>query len=243
MNDPRWPASVLEQPALVVAPVLLGATISGRGVTVRITEVEAYMGESDPGSHAFRGQRVRNRHLFGPPGTLYAYRSYGIHTCLNVVSGPDGFASGSLLRGGEVVDGLEVARQRRGDRAADRDLARGPGNLGQALGALLEDDGTSVLDGRGPYTLRLAPMVGLEERVAFLTSAPPPGPAGPGAPAPGTPGLEAALTAAPPLPPGIASGPRTGIRGVAGGAGFPWRFWLAGDPTVSAYRRHPQALD
>ncbi|MFZ7088050.1 DNA-3-methyladenine glycosylase [Curtobacterium sp. RRHDQ10] len=207
--------SLLDLPALAVAPALLGATISGRGVTIRITEVEAYMGETDPGSHAFRGVRTRNRHLFGPPGTLYAYRSYGIHTCCNIVSGPDGVASGSLLRAGEVVDGLDVARERRGDRVTDVGLARGPGNLGQALGALLDDDGSSTVDGTGPYTVRLSPVDGLEARLA----------------------------AAQDLPSGISTGPRTGIRGLAGGAGFPWRFWLAGDPTVSAYRRHPQALD
>lgn len=228
---------LLELPALAVAPALLGATITGRGVTVRITEVEAYMGEIDPGSHAFRGLRPRNRHLFGRPGTLYAYRSYGIHTCLNIVSGPDGSASGSLLRGGEVVDGLDLARDRRGARVADVGLARGPGNVGQALGARLEDDGSNALDGTGPYTVRLSPVHGLEARLAVLTD-----PSVRDAVAT-TDGLEAVLAAAPGLPSGIATGPRTGIRGVAGGSGFPWRFWLAGEPTVSAYRRHPQALD
>jgi DNA-3-methyladenine glycosylase len=238
MSDPQLvlPA-LLALPALAVAPALLGATITGRGVTIRITEVEAYMGDIDPGSHAFRGLRTRNRHLFGAPGTLYAYRSYGIHTCLNMVSGPDGVASGSLLRAGEVVDGLDVARERRGSRVTDVGLARGPGNLGQALGARLDDDGSSAVDGSGPYTVRLSPVDGLEARLAFLTDrsvrdavwSPT--------------GLEAVLTAAPRLPSVIRTGPRTGIRGVAGGDGFPWRFWLAGDPTVSAYRRHPQAVD
>jgi DNA-3-methyladenine glycosylase len=231
------PLQLLGLPALAVAPALLGATIVGRGVTVRITEVEAYMGEIDPGSHAFRGVRPRNRHLFGPPGTLYAYRSYGIHTCCNIVSGPDGTASGSLLRGGEVVAGRDLARERRGERVTDVGLARGPGNLGQALGARLDDDGSSTLDGSGPYTVRLSPVDGLEARLAFLTE-----PSVRDAVAT-TDGLEAVLAAAADLPSVISTGPRTGIRGLAGGAGFPWRFWLAGDPTVSAYRRHPQALD
>lgn len=218
---------LLAEPSLVVAPALLGATIAGRGVTVRITEVEAYMGDADPGSHAFRGLRTRNAHLFGPPGTLYAYRSYGIHTCLNVVSGAAGVPSGSLLRAGEVVDGVGVARARRGATVADRMLARGPGNLGQALGALLADDGSSLLDGSGPYVLTLDP--GLEARLASAS--------------PDTVLQELRSERLADGSPRIASGPRTGIRGVAGGAGFPWRFRLTGDPTVSAYRRHPQALD
>ncbi|KQO63110.1 DNA-3-methyladenine glycosylase [Curtobacterium sp. Leaf261] len=228
---------LLELPALAVAPALLGATITGRGVTVRITEVEAYMGEIDPGSHAFRGLRPRNRHLFGPPATLYAYRSYGIHTCLNIVSGPEGVASGSLLRAGEVVHGLSVARDRRGPKVTDEGLARGPGNLGQALGAQLDDDGSSAADDAGPYTIRLSPVDGLEDRLAVLTDRSVRDAVAT------TDGLEALLAAAPGLPSGIRTGPRTGIRGVAGGAAFPWRFWLAGDPTVSTYRRHPQALD
>ncbi|WIB64509.1 MULTISPECIES: DNA-3-methyladenine glycosylase [unclassified Curtobacterium] len=215
-------AGVLGEPALAAAPALLGATITGRGVTVRITEVEAYMGETDPGSHAFRGPRQRNRHLFGAPGTLYAYRSYGIHTCLNVVSGPDGFASGSLLRAGAVVEGVSLARERRGDRVPDVGLARGPGNLGQALGAMLTDDGSSVLDGRGPYVLRFAD--GLEERLASSTTAL----------------LDESLADGRPR---ISVGPRVGVGGVAGGRAFPWRFWLTGEPTVSSYRRHPQATD
>ncbi|MBT1546900.1 DNA-3-methyladenine glycosylase [Curtobacterium aurantiacum] len=226
-------AALLAQPAPIAAPALLGATIAGRGVALRITEVEAYSGPTDPGSHGHRGMTERNRHLFGPPGTLYAYRSYGIHTCVNVVSAPAGTSSGSLLRGAQVVDGLDVARARRGPTVADVALARGPGNLGGALGAVLgEDDGTSLLDGSGPFVLTLAP--GLEARLAS---------AGPAhvldellsetVPGPGTGG---------PVP-RISRGPRTGVGGIAGGARYPWRFWLTGDPTVSTYRRHKGALD
>jgi DNA-3-methyladenine glycosylase len=213
--------ALLREPAPVCAPALLGATITGKGVSLRITEVEAYSGEVDPGSHGHRGVTPRNRHLFGPPGTLYAYRSYGIHTCVNVVSGPAGQSSGSLLRGAAVIAGADVARERRGPTVTDVALARGPGNLGVALGAVLgEDDGTSVLDGSGPYTLRLAPA--LEAR---LTSAP------------------VAQVVDDLLSDGlVARGPRTGVGGVAGGAAFPWRFWLPGDPTVSAYRRHKGAI-
>ena len=225
--------ALLAEPAPVCAPALLGATITGRGVTLRITEVEAYWGPTDPGSHGPRGPTPRNRHLFGPPGTLYAYRSYGIHTCVNVVSAPAGTSSGSLLRGAEVVDGIELARERRGPSVPDAALARGPGNLGSALGAVLgEDDGTSLLDGSGPFTLRLAP--GLEAR---LTSADPADVVG------------SLLQEAVPGPVGpspvrrISRGPRTGVAGVAGGTTFPWRFWLTGEPTVSAYRRHQRAVD
>ncbi|MCS5518360.1 DNA-3-methyladenine glycosylase [Curtobacterium flaccumfaciens] len=226
-------AALLAEPAPIIAPALLGATIAGRGVALRITEVEAYSGPTDPGSHGHRGMTERNRHLFGPPGTLYAYRSYGIHTCVNVVSGPAGTSSGSLLRGAEVVEGLDVARARRGSTVADVALARGPGNLGGALGAVLgQDDGTSLLDGSGPFVLTLAP--GLEARLASA------------GPAHVVDELLSETLAGPPAGaavPRISRGPRTGVGGIAGGVRYPWRFWLTGDPTVSTYRRHKGALD
>jgi DNA-3-methyladenine glycosylase len=226
-------AALLAEPAPIAAPALLGATIAGRGVALRITEVEAYSGPTDPGSHGHRGMTERNRHLFGPPGTLYAYRSYGIHTCVNVVSGPAGTSSGSLLRGAQVVEGLDVARARRGPKVADVALARGPGNLGGALGAVLgQDDGTSLLDGSGPFVLTLAP--GLEARLASA------------GPAHLIDELLSETLAGPPAGaavPRISRGPRTGVGGIAGGARYPWRFWLTGDPTVSTYRRHKGALD
>ncbi|WP_412873549.1 DNA-3-methyladenine glycosylase [Curtobacterium poinsettiae] len=228
----RGIAALLAEPAPVIAPALLGATIAGRGVTLRITEVEAYSGTTDPGSHGHRGMTERNRHLFGPPGTLYAYRSYGIHTCVNVVSGPAGTSSGSLLRGAQVVEGLDLARARRGPTVADVALARGPGNLGGALGAVLgQDDGTSLLDGSGPFVLTLAP--GLEARLAS---------AGPARV------IDELLSETLPGPragaavPRISRGPRTGVGGIAGGVRYPWRFWLTGDPTVSTYRRHKGAF-
>ncbi|GAA3700160.1 DNA-3-methyladenine glycosylase [Microlunatus aurantiacus] len=121
---------------------------------MRVTEVEAYAGERDPASHAFRGRTPRNAVMFGPPGHLYVYFTYGMHHCGNVVCGPEGMASGALLRSGEVVDGLEVARRRRGERVRDRDLARGPGRLGQALGLTLADSGADLL-GAGPARLVL----------------------------------------------------------------------------------------
>jgi DNA-3-methyladenine glycosylase len=137
-----------------VAPTLLGATLTHAGVTIRITEVEAYAGERDPASHAFRGRTARTAVMFGPPGHLYVYFSYGMHHAANIVCGPNGTASGVLLRAGEVVAGLELARSRRGPRTRDRDLARGPGRLAQALALTLADGGADVF-GQGPVQLVL----------------------------------------------------------------------------------------
>lgn len=137
-----------------VAPRILGARLSHAGVTVRITEVEAYAGERDPASHAFRGRTPRNSVMFGPPGHLYVYFSYGMHHACNVVCDADGTASGALVRAGEVVEGRELARARRGERVSDRDLARGPGRLAQALGLTLADGGVDLF-GPGPVRLEL----------------------------------------------------------------------------------------
>ena len=134
---------LLAGPVLEVAPRLLGATLTYGGVTVRLTEVEAYDGQGDPGSHAYRGMTPRNEVMFGPPGHLYVYFTYGMHHCCNVVCGAEGQPSAVLLRAGEVVDGLETARARRG-RSTDRDLARGPGRLCQALGIDLSDNGIDL---------------------------------------------------------------------------------------------------
>lgn len=140
-----------------VAPMLLGAhlvsSIGGGGeVRVRITEVEAYKGSDDPASHAFRGRTRRNGSMFERPGTLYVYRSYGIHWCANVAAGPEGVGWGILFRGGEVVDGLGVARARRG---REDELANGPGKLAQALGIDHSHNGSYLLDELSP--LRLEP--------------------------------------------------------------------------------------
>lgn len=130
-----------------VAPRLLGAhletVVEGERVVLRVTEVEAYHGlgtgdRVDPGSHARSGPTARNATMWGEPGHLYVYLSHGIHSCVNVVCGPDGVAGGVLLRGGEVIQGAEVAERRRLTRGgvvrAPRDLARGPGRLGDAVG-------------------------------------------------------------------------------------------------------------
>lgn len=141
-----------DRAVLDVARELLGATLRVRradgAVTVRLTEVEAYGGTDDPGSHAYRGRTARNAVMFGPPGHLYVYRHLGLHHCANVVTGPAGRASAVLLRAGEVVDGVEVARARRLARGVvrrDVDLARGPARLAVALGLTVADDGLDLL--------------------------------------------------------------------------------------------------
>jgi DNA-3-methyladenine glycosylase len=118
--------------------------LHGRGVSVRLTEVEAYLGEQDPGSHAFRGRTPRTAVMFGPPGHLYVYFTYGMHVCSNVVVGAEGEATAVLLRAGEVVAGVEVARSRRLTSRTDTDLARGPARLCVALGIQLADDGARL---------------------------------------------------------------------------------------------------
>ncbi len=146
---------LLSGPVLDAAPGLLGCLVVSGGVTVRLTEVEAYHGVGeDPASHAHRGRTPRNVVMFGPPGFAYVYFTYGMHWCLNVVTGPAGVASAVLLRAGEVVEGLDVARARRRAVHLDRDLARGPARLTQALGVGREADGTRLLDGTGPILLR-----------------------------------------------------------------------------------------
>ena len=151
---PGW-AEPLAGEVLDVAPRLLGAVLRHGDVAVRLTEVEAYDGPGDPGSHAANGPTRRNAVMFGPPGHLYVYFTYGMHHCCNVVVGPEGTASAVLLRAGEVVDGLEVARGRRG--SSDRDLARGPARLCQALGIDLGHDGADL--STGALTLTLDPTV------------------------------------------------------------------------------------
>lgn len=136
----------LEGPAEEVAPRLLGAVLRHGGVAVRLTEVEAYAGLSDPGSHAHRGPTPRTAVMFGPAGRLYCYLSYGMHVCANVVVGPVGEAAAVLLRGGEVIEGLDIARSRRLG-VVDARLARGPALLCRTLGLHLGHDGADLRTG------------------------------------------------------------------------------------------------
>jgi DNA-3-methyladenine glycosylase len=203
--------------------MVLRSTTDEGTVAVRLTEVEAYDGPNDPGSHAYRGETPRNAVMFGPPGFLYVYFTYGMHFCMNVVVGPDGVPSAVLLRAGEVIEGLDLARARRGRPAEqkvvvnqsagirpgvrkgpiakrpngnpDRDLARGPARLCVALGIGREGNGADLL--------------AKSSNIQLLD-----GPGFDGEPA---------------------TGPRVGLREAPD---HPWRFWIPGDPTVSPYRPH-----
>jgi len=145
-----------------VARDLLGARVvraNGVGtVILRLTEVEAYAGAADPGSHAFRGRTRRNATMFGPPGHAYVYFTYGVHFCVNLVCAPAGTAAAVLLRAGEVIAGIEVARTRR-PAAADRDLARGPARLTRALAIGRDLDGSDVTDAASPLRVLAGPAV------------------------------------------------------------------------------------
>jgi DNA-3-methyladenine glycosylase len=249
-----------------VAPALLGCVLAHETadglVAVELTEVEAYTGATDPASHAYRGMTARNAIMFGPPGHAYVYFTYGMHFCVNVVCQPAGTASAVLLRAGRVIAGEPLARRRRAarraadvrdagvDAAADvtgevtadvpaadvtaaditaagasavrtaRDLARGPARLCQALAITRAQNGADFCVPASP--LRLLP--------------------GPGTPsADGTARGSIAVddagrTQATPV---ISAGPRVGVTAAAEVA---WRFWLTGDPTVSAYRLHKRRV-
>ncbi|MFD4577229.1 DNA-3-methyladenine glycosylase [Streptomyces sp. NPDC058417] len=142
------PRGFFDRPVLEVAPDLLGRlvvrTTPEGPITLRLTEVEAYDGPNDPGSHAYRGRTPRNAVMFGPPGHVYVYFTYGMWHCMNLVCGPEGEASGVLLRAGEIVDGVELARVRRLSARTDRELARGPARLATALGVDRSLDGTDA---------------------------------------------------------------------------------------------------
>jgi DNA-3-methyladenine glycosylase len=188
----------LGRPALQVAPLLLGAvltsTVGGEDVAVRLTEVEAYEGLDDPASHAYRGLTPRTAVMFGPPGHLYCYFTYGMHWCANIVCDVDGRASAVLLRAGEVIAGIDVARARRPAARVTRDLARGPARLATCLALGRSTNGADLLDDASP--VRLATMPSRRPR-------------------------------------GVQAGPRVGISAATE---HPWRFWLAGAPSVSAYK-------
>ncbi len=153
------PPAFFDRPVLDVARDLLGAEVRHREVAVRLTEVEAYAGPHDPASHAFRGRTPRTGTMFGPPGRVYVYFTYGMHWCMNLVCGPDGEAAAVLLRAGEVVDGLELARARRPAARADRDLARGPARLARALGVDRDLDGADATCPASPLQVLPGPPV------------------------------------------------------------------------------------
>jgi DNA-3-methyladenine glycosylase len=149
----RLARGFFDRPVLEVATELLGCRVSHAGVTIRLTEVEAYDGSNDPGSHAFRGLTARTAVMFGQPGGLYVYFTYGMHFCANLVCGPVGVASAVLMRAGEVVEGIDVAGSRR-PGVVDRDLARGPARLAMALGLGREQNGIDTVARDSPFVAR-----------------------------------------------------------------------------------------
>ena len=155
------PRQRLALPAVELAPRLLGAVIvstAGDGeVAIRLTEVEAYEGGDDPASHAFRGRTPRTAVMFGPPGHLYCYFTYGMHWCANVVCGVDGHASAVLLRAGAVVRGAELARARRPAARTDVELALGPARLASCLALGKAYDGADLCDADSPVRLESMP--------------------------------------------------------------------------------------
>jgi DNA-3-methyladenine glycosylase len=127
--------------------------------------VEAYEGQADPASHAYRGRTARNAVMFGRPGHAYVYFTYGMHFCVNLVCLPEGTASAVLLRAGRVVEGGELAARRRSLRAG-RDLARGPARLCQALGIARGQDGSDVCDPGSRLRIRPGPWAPPEAAVS-----------------------------------------------------------------------------
>jgi len=157
------PREFFERPSVEVAPDLLGCVISHSTaaglVAVMLVEVEAYAGEADPASHAFRGRTARNAVMYGPPGHAYVYFTYGMHFCVNLVCQAAGHASAVLLRAGRVIEGVPLARARRSGAARhprDLDLARGPARLCEALGIDRSHDGADVISPSSPLRV-LAP--------------------------------------------------------------------------------------
>jgi DNA-3-methyladenine glycosylase len=221
------PREFFARPSVEVAPDLLGCVLEHETaaglVAVELTEVEAYAGQADPASHAYRGRTARNAVMFGPPGHAYVYFTYGMYFCVNLVCQDPDTASAVLLRAGRVIEGEELARARRTRRRARsdrdgasqarasqdgagglavRDLARGPGLLCLALDIERTLDGADVCSAGSSLRVRSRHT------------------------GPGTNARSAEKE--------ICSGPRVGVSAAAD---VPWRFWLKGEPTVSAYKR------
>ena len=171
--------SFFARDVLDVAPEILGCMLQRTDadgvVTIRITEVEAYAGELDPGAHTYRGKTNRNKTMFGPAGHLYCYFTYGMHHALNLVTGQPGQSSGCLVRAGDVIVGTDIARGRRESKPRkvplpDVSLARGPGCVAQSFGVTLENDGDDLFGGQWTFLIpdngvvlphRIGPRVGV----------------------------------------------------------------------------------
>ncbi|MGO9503034.1 MAG: DNA-3-methyladenine glycosylase [Streptosporangiaceae bacterium] len=230
------PREFFGRPAVEVAPDLLGRVLvhdSAEGpVAAVIVETEAYAGQADPASHAYRGQTARNAVMFGPPGHAYVYFTYGMHFCVNLVCQPEGDASAVLLRAGRVIEGAALATARRTAPRrpggaprpvpAARELARGPGSFCQALGIERSMDGTDICVPSSPLRILAGSVSSTEAGAAGSEMA--------------AAGAQTAADAEGGTAAVIATGPRVGVSRAAEVA---WRFWLAGEPSVSAYRSYP----
>ncbi|MDE0656840.1 MAG: DNA-3-methyladenine glycosylase [Acidimicrobiaceae bacterium] len=155
MSRKRLPRDFYARHALEVAPELLNKVlVAPDGRAGRIVEVEAYRGADDPGSHGFRGMTRRNATMFGPPGHLYVYFTYGMHWCANVVAETDGVAAAVLLRALTPLEGLEAMyAARRPAARRHRDLCSGPAKLTQALGIDGDLDGANLVTGDHGVTI------------------------------------------------------------------------------------------
>ena len=207
LDLPPLPRSFYARTALDVAPELLNKVLIRGRRAARIVEVEAYEGSNDPSSHGHRGMTNRNRTMFGPPGHLYVYFTYGMHHCANVVCGEEGVCSAVLLRAVAPLAGQDIMRRARNAASRRRstkpfrsvDLCSGPARLCQAFGLDRRDDGADLVTASAALS-RLSIFI-----VDDGTS--------------------------PPTEPR-----RSGRIGVSRAPNRPWRFYVAGDPNVSRSR-------
>ena len=206
LDLPPLPRSFYARTALDVAPELLNKVLIRGRRAARIVEVEAYEGANDPSSHGYRGITNRNRTMFGPPGRLYVYFTYGMHHCANVVCGEAGVCSAVLLRALAPLTGEDIMRRARNAASRRRstrplrpvDLCSGPARLCQAFGIDRRHDGADLVQAATTSTRGRRPIFIADD---------------------GTP---------PPDEPG-----RSGRIGVSQAANRPWRFYVVGDPNVS----------
>ncbi|MFC5740177.1 DNA-3-methyladenine glycosylase [Dyella tabacisoli] len=156
---PAWPGvplprSFYDRDPLVVAPELLNKVLaSSSGRAGRIVEVEAYRGDIDPAAHTYRGKTARNATMFGPPGFMYVYFTYGMHWCCNTVCEAEGQGSGVLLRALEPIAGIEQMRSARARVKRDQELCSGPARLTQAMGIAGAQNGIDLVSAQQGFSV------------------------------------------------------------------------------------------